>query len=202
MGVGHTRWATHGAPVERNAHPHASPDGRLVVVQNGIVENFVALRERLRAQGYEFRSDTDTEIIVHLIHHHYHNGSQGRFDAAIRLALQELQGPSAIVVVSQDHPDQLVAARLGNAGGVAVGLGEGENFVASDIPAILAHTRRMVFLDNGQMALITREGVQFSNLAGEPMTKQATRLSGIRRRRRRATIATLCKRRFLSRGGA
>jgi glucosamine--fructose-6-phosphate aminotransferase (isomerizing) len=174
VGVGHTRWATHGAPVERNAHPHASPDGRLVVVQNGIVENFVALREELRADGYEFRSDTDTEIIVHLIHRHYHNGSRGDLLAAIRLALQGLQGPSAIVVVSQDHPDQLVAARLGNAGGVAVGLGDGENFVASDIPAILAHTRRMVFLENGQLALITRDGVQYSNLAGEPMIKEAT----------------------------
>ena len=174
VGVGHTRWATHGAPVERNAHPHASPDGRLVVVQNGIVENFVALRERLRGQGYVFLSDTDTEIIVHLIHSHYGNGAGGDLMAAIRAALQELQGPSAIVVVSQDYPDQLVAARLGNAGGVAIGLGEGENFVASDIPAILAHTRRMVFLDNGQMALITREGVQFSNLAGEAIAKQVT----------------------------
>ena len=176
VGVGHTRWAPHGAPVERNAHPHASPDGRLVVVQNGIVENFVSLRERLRGEGYEFRSDTDTEIIVHLIHHHYHNGAGGDLLAAIRAALRELQGPSAIVVVSQEHPDQLVAARLGNAGGVAIGLGEGENFVASDIPAILAHTRRMVFLDNGQMALITREGVEYTDLNGEPTQKQVTHI--------------------------
>ncbi len=174
VGVGHTRWATHGAPVERNAHPHTSPDGRLVVVQNGIVENFVALRERLQGEGYEFLSETDTEIIVHLIHHYYGNGARGDLMSAIRLALQDLQGPSAIVVVSQDHPDQLIAARLGNAGGVAVGLGEGENFVASDIPAILAHTRRLVFLENGQMALIRREGVEFSNLAGEAMVKEAT----------------------------
>ena len=174
VGVGHTRWATHGAPVERNAHPHASPDGRFVVVQNGIVENFAPLRERLRGEGYEFRSDTDTEIIVHLLHHHYHNGSQQDLLTAIRATLQELQGPSAIVVVSQDHPDQLIAARLGNAGGVAVGLGEGENFVASDIPAILAHTRRMVFLENGQMALVTREGVAYSDLAGVPLEKQVT----------------------------
>ena len=174
VGVGHTRWATHGAPVERNAHPHASPDGRFVVVQNGIVENFAPLRERLRGEGYEFRSDTDTEIIVHLLHHHYHNGSQQDLLTAIRATLQELQGPSAIVVVSQDHPDQLIAARLGNAGGVAVGLGEGENFVASDIPAILAHTRRMVFLENGQMALVTREGVAYSDLAGVRLEKQVT----------------------------
>lgn len=174
VGVGHTRWATHGAPVERNAHPHASPDGHMVVVQNGIVENFVALRERLRGMGYEFRSETDTEIIVHLIHHHYHNGSAGDLLLAIRAALKELQGPSAIVVVSQDHPDQLIAARLGNAGGVAVGLGEDENFVASDIPAILAHTRKMVFLENGQMALVRRDSVQYFDLSGEPVGKQVT----------------------------
>jgi glucosamine--fructose-6-phosphate aminotransferase (isomerizing) len=173
-GSGHTRWATHGAPVERNAHPHASPDGHMVVVQNGIVENFVALRERLRGMGYEFRSETDTEIIVHLIHHHYHNGSAGDLLLAIRAALKELQGPSAIVVVSQDHPDQLIAARLGNAGGVAVGLGEDENFVASDIPAILAHTRKMVFLENGQMALVRRDSVQYFDLSGEPVGKQVT----------------------------
>jgi glucosamine--fructose-6-phosphate aminotransferase (isomerizing) len=176
VGVGHTRWATHGAPVERNAHPHASPDGRLVVVQNGIVENFVALREALRNKGYEFRSDTDTDIIVHLIHYHYHNGSDHNLLDAIRHALQELHGPSAIVVVSQDHPGQLVAARLGNAGGVAIGLGEGENFIASDIPAILAHTRRMVFLENGQMALVTADGVEYSNLVGELITKQVTQI--------------------------
>ena len=200
VGVGHTRWATHGAPVERNAHPHTSPDGRLVVVQNGIVENFVLLRERLQGLGYTFNSDTDTEIIVHLIHHYYTNGSAaghnngdshnngdghsngdgetkkqpGELMDAIRKTLRDLQGPSAIVVVSQDHPDQLVAARLGNAGGVAVGLGEGENFVASDIPAILAHTRRMVFLDNGQLAMIRRDGVEFSNLAGQPVAKETT----------------------------
>ena len=174
VGVGHTRWATHGAPVEHNAHPHSSPDGRLVVVQNGIVENFVALRERLQGEGYEFRSETDTEIIVNLIHSHYHNGSEGDLMNAIRQTLQELQGPSAIVVVSQDHPGQLVAARLGNAGGVAVGLGDGENFVASDIPAILAHTRRMVFLENGQMARITQTEVEYADLAGVPLSKQET----------------------------
>lgn len=174
VGVGHTRWATHGAPVERNAHPHASPDGRFVVVQNGIVENFTSLRKMLRADGYQFRSETDTEIIVHLIHRHYHNGSGGDLLKAVRATLQELQGPSAIVVISQEHPDQLVAARLGNAGGVAIGLGDGENFVASDIPAVLAHTRQLIFLENGQMALIRRDGVDVSDLNGEAVSKQVT----------------------------
>jgi glucosamine--fructose-6-phosphate aminotransferase (isomerizing) len=174
VGVGHTRWATHGAPSERNAHPHSSPDGKFVVVQNGIVENFVELRERLQRDGYNFQSDTDTEIIVHLIHQFYHNGCRGDLAAAVRRALKELKGPSAVVVLCQDFPDMMVAARLGNAGGVAVGLGEGETFIASDIPAILAHTRRMVFLDNGQVAVVTRAGARYSDLAGTPLTKAVT----------------------------
>ncbi|MCC6165711.1 MAG: glutamine--fructose-6-phosphate transaminase (isomerizing) [Caldilineaceae bacterium] len=174
VGVGHTRWATHGAPSERNAHPHSSPDGKFVVVQNGIVENFVQLREQLRQEGYCFQSDTDTEIIVHLIHRLYHDGCHGDLAAAVRGALKELQGPSAIVVLCQDFPEMMVAARLGNAGGVAVGLGDGETFIASDVPAILAHTRRMVFLDNGQMAVVTRAGASYSDLAGKPLTKPVT----------------------------
>ncbi|HXF63302.1 MAG TPA: glutamine--fructose-6-phosphate transaminase (isomerizing) [Caldilineaceae bacterium] len=174
VGVGHTRWATHGPPVERNAHPHSSPDGAFVVVQNGIVENFVELRERLRREGYTFKSDTDTEVIVHLIHQYYHNGCHGDLPAAVRRALAQLQGPSAIVVLCQDCPEYLVAARLGNAGGVAVGLGDGETFVASDVPAILAHTRRMVFLDNGQVAVVTRHGADYMALDGAPVRKQVT----------------------------
>ena len=170
-GGGHTRWATHGAPVERNAHPHSSPDGAFAVVQNGIVENYVVLRERLRKLGYTFTSDTDTEIIVHLVHYHYRNGGQGDLIGAVRRALLELQGPSAIVVLAQEHPGCLVAARLGNAGGVAVGLGDGEMFVASDIPAMVTHTRRVVFLDDGELALITREGATYSTLNGEPVQK-------------------------------
>lgn len=174
LGVGHTRWATHGAPVERNAHPHSSPDGRLVVVQNGIVENFVALRARLGELGYTFRSDTDTEVIVHLIHYYYTHGSAGELVAAVRQTLADLQGPSAIVVLSEEHPGMLITARLGNAGGVTVGLGEGENFVASDIPAILAHTRRMVFLDNGELAVVTAAGVTYEQLDGTPLRKTVT----------------------------
>jgi glucosamine--fructose-6-phosphate aminotransferase (isomerizing) len=170
-GVGHTRWATHGAAVERNAHPHCSPDGAFAVVQNGIVENFVALRERLRKLGYDFISDTDTEIIVHLVHYYYRNGSQGDLVGAVRGALAELKGPSAVVVLAQEHPGSLVAARLGNAGGVTVGLGDGEMFVASDIPALLAHTRRVVFLDNGELAQITCDGATYYTLAGETIQK-------------------------------
>lgn len=169
IGIGHTRWATHGPPIRRNAHPHSSPDGELVVVQNGIVENFAELRRRLQDAGYRFMSDTDTEVIAHLIHSHYHNGSQGKLTLAVQAALKELQGPSAIVVLCKDYPDQLIAARLGNAGGVAVGYGDGEMYVASDIPAILRHTRRMAFLENRQMAVVTVKGAQFSDLDGRPV---------------------------------
>lgn len=166
LGVGHTRWATHGAAVERNAHPHASPNGEFVVVQNGIVENFAALRQELQGLGYAFSSETDTEVIVHLIHHHYHHGTQGDFVAAVRRTLTALRGPSAIVAMSTAHPDFMVAARMGNAGGVTLGLGEGEMFVASDIPAILNHTRRMMFLENGQVAVVRRDGVEVMDLDG------------------------------------
>ena len=141
LGVGHTRWATHGPPSQRNAHPHPSVDGRLVVVQNGIVENFLELRRSLQDSGYHFRSDTDTEVIVHLVHHHYHARGGNDLVGAVRAALLDLRGPSAIVVLSSEHPDRLIAARLGNAGGVVVGYGDNEMFVASDIPAILRHDK-------------------------------------------------------------
>jgi glucosamine--fructose-6-phosphate aminotransferase (isomerizing) len=172
-GVGHTRWATHGPPVERNAHPHSSPDGAFVVVQNGIVENFVALRSRLQVLGYEFKSDTDTEIIVHLVHYHYHQNGANDLLAAVRAALAELEGPSAVVVMSREHPECLVTARLGNAGGVVLGHGEDEMFVASDIPGILRHTRRVAFLDSRQVALVTRKDAVVTDLEGRPTSKTA-----------------------------
>lgn len=165
IGIGHTRWATHGKPSERNAHPHADAAGGLAVVQNGIVENFRALRAELEAEGIEFRSETDTEVIAHLIGLYY-TGDRPLAEA-VRLGLRQLRGPSAVVVMSHREPDTLVAARLGNAGGVAVGFGDGEMFVASDMPAILEHTRRMAFLENGQMAVVTQEGAAFSTLAGQ-----------------------------------
>ncbi|MBX3013842.1 MAG: glutamine--fructose-6-phosphate transaminase (isomerizing) [Caldilineaceae bacterium] len=174
IAVGHTRWATHGPPSQRNAHPHRSPDGRMVVVQNGIVENFVELRERLQAEGYIFHSDTDTEVIVHLVHRYYHNGCAGDLTAAVRKTLADLKGPSAIVLLCEDYPDRLIAARLGNAGGVAIGLGEEETLIASDIPALLQHTRQVVFLETRQMAVITRQGAEYWDLEGQPVQKTAT----------------------------
>ncbi len=170
IGIGHTRWATHGKPSERNAHPHADFTGRLVVVQNGIVENFRQLRAELEAEGIEFQSDTDTEVIAHLVGLHCRDAAS--LPEAVRLALTHLRGPSAIVVLSLDQPGMLVAARLGNAGGVTVGFGDGEMFIASDMPAILEHTRRMVFLENRQMAVVTADGATFSTLDGQPLRPQ------------------------------
>ena len=161
-----SRWATHGKPSERNAHPHADATGQVVVVQNGIVENFRELRAELEAEGVQFKSDTDTEVIVHLVSLHYQGGRS--LAEAVRLALGQLRGPSAVVALSSREPGTLVAARLGNAGGVAVGYGDGEMFIASDMPAILEHTRRMVFLENRQMAVLTRDGATFSTLDGQP----------------------------------
>jgi glucosamine--fructose-6-phosphate aminotransferase (isomerizing) len=168
IGIGHTRWATHGKPSERNAHPHADAAGKLVVVQNGIVENYRELRAELEAEGITFVSETDTEVIAHLVGLHYQPGVE--LDEAVRAAVRQLRGPSAIVVMARDRPDLLVTARLGNAGGVAVGLGEGEMYIASDMPAILEHTRRMIFLENGQMAVVSRDGATFSRLDGTPLT--------------------------------
>ncbi len=165
IGIGHTRWATHGPPTAYNAHPHRAQDGRIVVVQNGIVENFLPLRQELMAQGYAFASDTDTEVIVQLIHREFTQTED--LEEAVRRALRLLQGPSAVVVLSAYEPDRLIAARLGNAGAVVVGYGEGEMFLASDIPAILEHTRRMAFLENREMVVVTREGARYSTLDGE-----------------------------------
>jgi glutamine---fructose-6-phosphate transaminase (isomerizing) len=170
VGIGHTRWATHGAPSARNAHPHASQNGDVVVVHNGIVENYQELREELTAEGTIFKSDTDTETIVHLVEHYL--SMEDGLEEAARKALKHLKGAHGIVLMSAAEPDKIVAARIGNAGGVAVGLGEGEMFIASDMPAILEHTRRIVFLESGQMAVITREGLKVQTLAGKPVDSE------------------------------
>lgn len=168
LGIGHTRWATHGKPSQRNAHPHASMDGSTVVVHNGIIENFRELRDELEAEGVEFTSDTDTETVVHLIERLQSSGYD--LAEATRRAALQLQGSQAIVAISTHQPDRMVAVRIGNAGGVAIGVGDGdEMFIASDIPAILEHTRRLVFLENRQMAVVTSEGYEISTLEGEPV---------------------------------
>ena len=167
VGIGHTRWATHGEPSDRNAHPHASSSGEIVVVHNGIVENFLELREELADEGVTFASDTDTEVIAQLIEL-YAGGGTPLFEA-VRRAVGRLRGAHGIVVISAREPDRIVAARLGNAGGVTIGAGEGEMFVASDMPALLDHTRRMAFLESGQIALVTRTGYSVETLDGKPV---------------------------------
>ncbi len=167
LGIGHTRWATHGVPSARNAHPHSSSDGNVVVVHNGIVENFMELREELGAEGTVFNSDTDTETIVHLVER-YLSLDLGLVEAT-RRALGHLKGAHGIVVMSLSEPDKMVAARIGNAGGVVIGIGEGEMFVASDMPAILDHTRQIVFLESRQMAVVSRQGLEVQTLEGKPV---------------------------------
>jgi glucosamine--fructose-6-phosphate aminotransferase (isomerizing) len=169
-GIGHTRWATHGAPSARNAHPHLSNNGRVVVVHNGIVENFLELKDELSAEGVAFQSETDTETIVHLAEHHQATGI-GLVEAA-RRTFQQIEGANVVVLMSADEPDKIVTARIGNAGGVVIGLGEGENFIASDIPAILEHTRRMIFLESRQMAIVQRDSVVVQTLEGEGVQPQ------------------------------
>jgi len=162
VGIGHTRWATHGSPSETNAHPHTDCTGDLVVIHNGIVENFAALRQELSAQGHRFSSETDTEVIVHLVEQAMRDGQS--FEEAARSALLRLKGAQAVVLMERRHPDRLIASRIGNAGGVTVGVGQGEMFVASDLPAILEHTRQMIFLESRQMAVVVRDGLKVVKL--------------------------------------
>jgi len=163
-GIGHTRWATHGAANQTNAHPHLDCTGKLVVVHNGIVENFRSLRQELQAQGHTFKSETDTEVIVHLVEQYMREG--GTFEEAARLTLNRLQGAQAVVLLNHDQPDRLIVSRIGNAGGVTIGVGQGEMFLASDMPAILDYTRDMIFVESRHMAVVRRDGVQFTTLAG------------------------------------
>ncbi len=169
-GIGHTRWATHGAPSARNAHPHLGATGKVVVVHNGIVENYLELKDELVSEGVTFNSDTDTETIVHLVEHHQAGGLD--LSEAARRTFSQIQGAHGIVLVSAEEPDKIVCARIGNAGGVVLGLGEGENFIASDIPAILEHTRRVIFLESGQMAVVTRDSIRVETIDGKALKPQ------------------------------
>ncbi|UCF27688.1 MAG: glutamine--fructose-6-phosphate transaminase (isomerizing) [Chloroflexota bacterium] len=166
IGIGHTRWATHGEPSARNAQPHLVTSCNVVLAHNGIVENYLDLLDELSAEFVEFKSDTDTEVIVQLVDRYL--SLEMSFEEAAQRAISHLRGAHGIVMLSTKETDKIVAARIGNAGGVVVGRGEGEMFVASDMPAILEHTRQMVFLESGQMAVVRREGVEVSNLDGEP----------------------------------
>ena len=175
IGIGHTRWATHGAPNEQNAHPHVGMAGRIVIVHNGIVENYLSLREELIAEGVE--SETDTETIAHLIEGFY-SESQDLY-TAVQSALKLIKGAHGLVVMSTEEPDRLIAARLGNAGGVALGIGDGDMYLASDVPAIVEYTRRLGFLESGQVAIITKDGYSVNDLDGNPIQTEVVNVPGI-----------------------
>jgi glucosamine--fructose-6-phosphate aminotransferase (isomerizing) len=170
FGIGHTRWATHGRPTEENAHPHRDCKGDIVVVHNGIVENYLGLKHQLQAEGHEFRTQTDTEIIAHLVEKHF----TGNLEDAVRTTVKQLTGVFALAVISRRDPNKIVAARLGPP--VVIGLGDGEYFVASDVPAILSHTRDMFFLSDGDVAVLTPEGVRLSDFDGKPINRQVSHI--------------------------
>ncbi len=171
VGIGHTRWATHGRPNDTNAHPHPDCTGVLTVVHNGIIENYAELRSELEHQGHTFRSETDTEVLSHLIERSYFGEARHDLELAVRLALQQVTGAYAIAVVSSEQPDILVGARLGG-GPLVVGIGEGQQFLASDIPAILKYTRRVLILEEGEIAILRPQGVSLLLLDGTPAHRE------------------------------
>ncbi len=170
-GLGHTRWATHGRPSEENAHPHKDCSGRLVIVHNGIIENYLALKQKLRAEGHTFKTETDTEVIVHLLEKYY----RGSLEEAMRAAIGEIEGAFAVAALAADEPDRIVAAKQGPP--IVVGLGDGEFLISSDINAILAHTPNVVFLEDGEMAILDRSGARFTDFHGVPKAKTVERVS-------------------------
>ena len=178
FGIGHTRWATHGRPTEENAHPHRDCTGRIVVVHNGIVENYLDLKRELTAQGHKFVTETDTEIIAHLIEQVQKDaeaaGKPVPLEAAVRTAVKRLTGAFALGVLSSAEPDKIVAARLGPP--VIIGVGEGESFVASDVPGILHHTRNVYFLADGDVAILTSAGVKLTDFDGDAIGRELTRI--------------------------
>jgi glucosamine--fructose-6-phosphate aminotransferase (isomerizing) len=171
-GIGHTRWATHGRPTEENAHPHRDCSGRIVVVHNGIIENYLDLKRQLQKEGHTFVTETDTEIVAHLVEREMQDDG---LENAVRRSLLHLRGLFALVLISADDPDKIVTVRNGPP--LVIGLGDGEFFVASDIPAILSHTREVVFLGDEEMAVITSSGVAFTDYAGRGVARKSTRVA-------------------------
>jgi glucosamine--fructose-6-phosphate aminotransferase (isomerizing) len=172
-GIGHTRWATHGRPTEENAHPHRDDSGRTVVVHNGIIENYLELKHELVAAGHKFQSETDTEIVAHMVARELRNGA-GSLEVATQKMLARVRGLFALVLMSADDPEKIVAVRNGPP--IVVGIGENESFVASDIPAILSHTRDVVFLEDKEIAVLTRTGVVFTDFEGKARNRKPQRV--------------------------
>lgn len=170
-GIGHTRWATHGAPTDTNAHPHASNDGRFAVVHNGIIENYVELRRELMEKGYQFHSETDTEVIVHLVEHYY----QGDFQQAVMKAANRLQGSYALGIICADEPGRVFVVR--EASPLILGVGIGENFFASDVTAMVAYTRNVIYLEDGEFAELTADAIRVFDCAGREIPKQISRIT-------------------------
>jgi glucosamine--fructose-6-phosphate aminotransferase (isomerizing) len=173
-GIGHTRWATHGRPTEENAHPHRDKSGRVVVVHNGIIENYLQLKERLQQLGHEFHTETDTEVVAHLIGH-FLDTEEKTLETAVRRTVHQLRGIFALAVISRDEPDTIVAVREGPP--VVIGLGDGEFFVASDIPPILQHTRDVFFLGDKEIAILTRDAVRVTDFDGATVQPQIQRIT-------------------------
>jgi len=177
-GIGHTRWATHGRPTEENAHPHRDCTGRLVVVHNGIIENYISLKRKLAEEGHKFATETDTEVIAHLVEKYLFPSGNGRplsLEEAVRKSVHDLSGVFALAVMSADEPNKIVAARNGPP--VVIGLGKDEYFVASDVPAILYHTRDLFFLADGDLAVLTPSGVQLTDFKGQPIVRQVQHIT-------------------------
>ena len=166
IGIGHTRWATHGRPSDVNAHPHTDCSGDFVVVHNGIIENYLTLKEELIEQGHAFKSETDTEVVAHLLEEVYN----GDFEASVREVLRRIEGSYSLVFMCRQHPDRLICAKQDNP--LVIGLGDGENFIASDIPAIIKRTRRTYILNDGEMAVVKKDSIEITNRRGELVTKK------------------------------
>ncbi|MCG3205253.1 MAG: Glutamine--fructose-6-phosphate aminotransferase [isomerizing] [Elusimicrobia bacterium] len=181
LGLGHTRWATHGAPSEVNAHPHTDHTGKIIVVHNGIIENYISLKEKLAAEGCHFKSETDTEVVGHLISHHRQKLTKRNSDEkeifvqAVLAALKEIKGTFALGIVCSDIPDVVLGARRDCP--LIVGMGDGQNFLASDVPAILSYTREVVFLEDGDLAVLSQNGVEFLNVSGKVVQRKVHKIS-------------------------
>jgi glucosamine--fructose-6-phosphate aminotransferase (isomerizing) len=172
-GIGHTRWATHGRPTEENAHPHRDCTGRVVVVHNGIIENYIQLKDRLRAKDHRFVTETDTEVVAHLVEEYLREDNS--FEKAVQRTVRDLRGIFALSIISTDEPDTIIAVRQGPP--VVIGLGDGEYFVASDIPPILQHTRDVFFLGDGEIAILTRDSVRVTDFDGDIREPQQQRIT-------------------------